>query len=71
MLLLLAAVDAGLSASFVGVREPSDLQVLLEIPADVSPIGVVLIGHGTQDRPSRSLQRGRKTVGEMVHRERW
>jgi nitroreductase len=71
MLLLLGAVDAGLSAAFVGVYRWRELQALLGIPAEFVPIGVVLIGHGAPDKRSPSLARGRRPLAEIVHRETW
>ncbi|MBM4416788.1 MAG: nitroreductase [Chloroflexi bacterium] len=50
VLLLFAAVEEGLAASFVGVREPADLAAALGIPAGVHPVGVVLLG---QPAPAR------------------
>ena len=70
-LLLLAATDEGLATAFVGVREPRDLNGLLGIPDDVAACGVLLLGHGAPDKPSRSLARGRRPVSEVVHREKW
>jgi nitroreductase len=69
MLLLLAAVDAGLAAGFLGAHSLDRLSALLGIPGDVVPIGVVTIGHPAPDRRSGSLDRGRRT--DIVHRERW
>ncbi len=69
MLLLLAAVDEGLAAGFLGSHGLDDLADLLSIPDDVSPIGVVTIGHPAPDRRSGSLGRGRR--GDAVHRECW
>jgi nitroreductase len=71
MLLLLAAVDEGLSAAFVGVYRWQELQAYLGIPAEWLPIGVVLIGHGAPDKPSPSLTRGRRPLAEVLHRGRW
>jgi nitroreductase len=71
MLLLLAAVDAGLSAAFVGVYRWQALQALLGIPSAFMPIGVVLIGYGAPDKRSPSLARGRRPLGEILHRGRW
>jgi nitroreductase len=70
-MLLLAVVDAGLSAAFVGVREPGELADLLGIPSGVHPVGVALVGRGAPDKRSRSLARGRRPLGEVLHRERW
>ena len=69
MLLLLAAVDEGLAAGFLGVHSIPDLKRLLDIPDDVDPIGVVTVGHAAPDRRSGSLDRGRRS--DTVHRERW
>lgn len=71
MLILLAAVDEGLGAAFVGIHDQPGLRALLGIPDDVTPIGVVLIGHPADDKRSRSLKRGRKPLAEVHHRERW
>ncbi len=45
--------------------------VLLGIPAEVTPVGVIALGYRAQDIPSPSLKRGRKSDEEYVHRERW
>jgi nitroreductase len=71
MLLLLAAVNEGLSGAFVGVWDQKGLQELLGIPAHFLPIGVAMIGYGAPDVPSPSLQRGRRRLDEILHRERW
>lgn len=71
MLLLLGVVDEGLAAGFAGVWELDAVRELLGIPATVTPVGVIPIGHGAPDVPSPSLKRGRKPVAEVIHRERW
>jgi nitroreductase len=71
MVVLLAAVDEGLGAGFFGVHRLPQLKELLGIPEDVSPIGVVTIGHPAEDRRSGSLSRGWRPRGQVVHRERW
>lgn len=71
MLLLLAAVDEGLGAGFFGVHRLAGLQELLGIPEEVSPIGVVTIGHPAPDRRSGSLERGWKPVEQVVRWEGW
>ena len=67
--ILLAAVNEGLGAGFLGVHSIPGLKELLGIPDDVDPIGIVTLGHPAPDRKSTSLQRGRRP--NMVHRERW
>jgi nitroreductase len=71
MLLLLATVDEGLAAGFLGVHAVPDLKALLGIPDDVAPIGIVTLGHPAADRRSGSLARGRRPFDEVVHREAW
>lgn len=68
-LLLLAAVDAGLAAGFLGAHRLKGAGQLLGLPADVTPVGLVTLGYaGGGDRPSRSHERGRQPT---VHWEKW
>lgn len=69
MAILLATVNEGLAAGFLGAQSFEGLAEFLELPADVMPIGVVTIGHPAPDRRSSSLQRGRRPG--VVHHERW
>lgn len=73
MLLLLAAVDEGLAAGFLDLDRAGyqELKVLLGIPEEVTPIGLVTIGTPAPDRRSGSLARGRRPAPEVVHREAW
>lgn len=71
MTLLLAVVDEGLAAGFAGAHDDDALRALLSIPPDVSPVGVIPIGHPAPDIPSPSLKRGRKPLESVVHRDRW
>lgn len=71
MLILLAAVNEGLSGAFVGAFDPPALQRLLGIPEHFTPIGVVMVGHGAEDVRSPSLKRGRRGLDDVLHRERW
>ncbi len=71
MLLLLAAVNEGLDTAFVGTPDPTGLRTLLDIPSDVEPVGVVLIGYGAPDVRSPSLKRGRHSLDTQLHRGRW
>lgn len=68
MIMLLAAVDAALGACFFGV--PPDrwdaLAAAFAVPAGLAPVGVVSLGYPAPDVPSPSLQRGRRTIGEVV-----
>ncbi len=71
MLILLAAVDEGLAAGFAGVPDLAALRALLHIPDEVTPAGVIPIGHRAPDRPSPSLKRGRRPEADVFHREGW
>jgi nitroreductase len=71
MLVLLAAVDERLAAGFLGSHAMADLSDLLGIPEDVSPIGIVTLGHAAADRKSTSLDRGRRPRSDVVHHDGW
>lgn len=69
--ILLAAVDEGLAAGFLGCHAVAGLAEMLDIPEEYLPIGVVTIGHPAPDRPSGSLSRGRRPAEEVIHWDRW
>lgn len=71
MLILLGATNEGLGSAFVGVHETDDLRSLLGIPEEHTPIGVVMLGYAAPDKKSGSLKRGRRSLDEVLHRERW
>jgi nitroreductase len=73
MLILLAAVDEGLSAFFYGVWRQEELRALLAIPQEYAPIGIVTLGHAAPDeqRQGSALSRRRRPPGDVIHRERW
>lgn len=71
MAVLLAAVDEGLGAGFLGVHSLPDLAGVLDIPDHFHPIGVITLGYPAPDRRSGSLDRPKKTVDDLVFRERW
>jgi nitroreductase len=73
MLILLAAVDEGLAAAFVGPDE--DIRSVVDIPNEYIPIGIVLLGHEAPDARSfgdiSASPRPRRPLEDVVHRERW
>lgn len=71
MILLLAVVEEGLAAAFVGSHNFPAIKELLGIPQEVTPVGVIAIGHPAEDKRSPSLKRGRRPVREVVHWESW
>lgn len=70
MALLLGAVDEGLAAGLLAV-DAERTRPLLAIPDGVHPLGLVTIGHPAPDRPSRSLQRGRRAWTDQVRWQTW
>jgi nitroreductase len=71
MLILLAAVDAGLSGAFVGLWKKQEMRELLGIPEHFHPIGIALLGYRAQDVKSPSLKRGRRNIGDVLHFDHW
>lgn len=71
MIALLAAIDEGLVTAFAGSKDLDQLRSLLDMPAEVTPVGVIAAGYRAADVPSPSLKRGRKSDEEYIHRERW
>jgi nitroreductase len=71
MIALLAALDEGLVTAFAGSKDLDTLRSLLKMPAEVTPVGVIAVGHRAPDVPSPSLKRGRKPDQDYVHYEAW
>jgi len=71
MIILLAVVDEGLAAGFTGALDLKTLRELLVIPKEVTPVGVIPIGHPAQDKPSPSLKRGRRPKDGLIHEDGW
>lgn len=71
MAVLLAAVDEGLAAGFLGVHSVPELADVLGVPDHMVPIGVVTVGHAAPDRRSGSLDRPRRGQAEVIHHDRW
>ncbi len=68
MILLLAAVDAGLGACFFGVPGSrwAQLRAAFRVPERLSPVGVISLGYPAADLRSPSLRRGRRPQVEVV-----
>lgn len=71
MAILLAAVDVGLSAGFLGSHAIPGLPGELGLPSRVRCAGIVTLGYGIESEPTTSEQRGRLPRNETVHWERW
>ena len=67
MLILLAVVNEGLGACFVGSFYDEEVQDVLGLPAEVRPIGIIPIGYcaeGPREFPRRSK-------AQIIHRDRY
>lgn len=71
MIALLAAIDEGLVCAFAGSKDLPLLRSLLNMPNEVTPVGVIGVGYRATDVPSPSLKRGRSSDAEYVHYEKW
>ena len=71
MLILLAVVNEGLAAGYAGFHDLDGARQVLGIPEEVTPVGLIPIGHPAPDKKSPSLKRGRRAESDYVHRERW
>jgi nitroreductase len=73
LLMLLAAVDEGLGALFIGMM-PAVIPAFraeFGVPDDHDVVGVVVLGHPDPAVPARDLSARRRGVDEIVHRGRW
>jgi nitroreductase len=67
MLILLAVVEEGLGACFVGSFYDEQVQELLSLPQEVRPIGIIPIGYCAEG-PRKFRRRSRE---QIVHRDRY
>ena len=77
MLILLAAVDEGLVAGFVGpAARQEEMKAILGVPPEWTLVGLALIGHEAPDARTYgdvgvSVPKRRRSATDVVHRERW
>lgn len=71
MIALLAAIDEGLVCAFAGSKNLDTLRRLLNMPVEVTPVGIIAVGYRAPDVPSPSLKRGRKADADYIHHETW
>ena len=70
MLVLLAAVDEGLAAGFLGANA-EDLRTILKLPGEMVPVGIITMGYAAPDRRSGSLKRGLRPYDQVIHWQTW
>lgn len=71
MLILLAVVQENLAAGFAGSKDLQAVRDTLGIPDEVTPVGVIPVGHPAPDKRSPSLKRGRRELNNQVHWGKW
>ncbi len=71
MLMLLTATDAELGALFFAVFAIDAVRAAFDVPSAYHPIGAIALGYPAPDEPSRSLQRGRRPLSEVLHEGNW
>lgn len=71
MVVMLAAVDAGLASGFAGAFDPDAIRLLLGIPGEFVPIGVMPVGRPLPDVRSPSLKRGWVRFDEFARFDGW
>lgn len=77
MVILQAAVNAGLGALFFGIfQNEAALLADLGVPKGVRPIGAIAIGHPTEaartvKREASAAKRPRRPLDETIHRNGW
>ena len=70
--LLLGAIGAGLGACFVGLFEHEAVVLdALGVPDGWRALGTVALGYPAADEPGRSATRGRRPLGDVLHRDSW
>lgn len=67
MLILLAVVEEGLGACFVGSFYDEEVQEVLSLPQEVRPIGIIPMGYCAEG-PRKFRRRSRE---QIVHRDRY
>ena len=69
---LLGAVDAGLGACLFGVFDhEAAVLAALDVPDGWRAVGTIALGHPAPDEPGRSAGRGRRPLGDVLHRGGW
>ena len=73
ILVLMAAIDEGLASAFIGHPDQKRIfDELLDLPEDVVPIGLALMGKpGDAPPPSSRMRDARRSLDDLVHWGSW
>jgi nitroreductase len=73
LLMLLAAVDEGLGALYMGIQPQAIPAFRAEfgVPDDHDVVGVVALGHPDPAAPRRDLRSRRRDTDQVIHRGGW
>lgn len=70
--ILLGAVDVGLGACLFGLFDhEAAVRETFGVPAGHRLVATIALGHPRPDEPGRSATRGRRALGDVLHRNRW
>ncbi len=69
LLILLGAVEQGLSACFVGSYNPDEVTKLFALPDHVRPVGLITVGYPAES--PRKPGTPKLELSKLVHTEKW
>jgi len=69
MLILLTAVNEGISAGFVGAFEDDKVSEILKLPQYVKPVGIITLGYPKEAEPVGMFER--IPIEDLTHYEKW
>ena len=65
--MMLAAEDLGLSSCWLGYFDPEVIRNTLNIPANIEPVSILIIGYGKEKKSPDKHDTDRKPLGEFGH----
>jgi len=63
LLFMLSAIDEGLAVGFIGDFHEEHVQAVLGLPPHITPVGMVVLGYGSEPPQARSW----RPVREIIH----
>jgi len=67
----LAALELGIGSCLIAIYEPEKAKTLLNIPESFQVRIVIAFGYPSEVEANKALVKGRKSLEDMVHWERW